>query len=47
MACLEEIKAIAEKTEDQSGCIISQDHVTKLLSDHHMKKIEDAGYVSM
>ncbi len=47
MASLDEIKAIAENVEDQSGCIISQDYVSKCLSDHHLKKIEDAGYVSM
>ncbi len=45
VASLDEIKAIAEKMEDQSGRTISQDDVTKLLSDHHMKKIKDAGYV--
>ncbi len=33
--------------EDPSGCIISQDHFSKLLSDNHLKKIEDADFVSM
>ncbi len=47
VASLNEIKAIAENMEDQSGCIISQDHISKLLHDHLLKKIEDAGYLSM
>jgi hypothetical protein len=29
------------------GRIVSQDDVAKLLSDHHLKKIEDAGFISM
>ncbi len=33
VASLDEIKAIAENMEDQSGCIISQDQVSKLLPD--------------
>ncbi len=47
MASLNEIKAIAENMEDQSGCIMSQKDVSKLLSDLHLMKIEDAGFVSM
>jgi hypothetical protein len=33
--------------EYQSGRIVSQDDVAKLLSDHLLKKIEDAGFISM
>ncbi len=47
MASLNEVKAIAENMECQSGCIMSQDDDAKLLSDHHLKKIEDAGFISM
>ena len=47
MASLSEVKAIAEKMEDQRGRIMSQEDVAKLLSDNHLKKIEDAGFVSM
>jgi hypothetical protein len=47
VATLDEIKTIAENMEDPSGCIISQDHFSKLLSDNHLKKIEDADFVSM
>ena len=47
MASLSEVKAIAEKMEDQCGHIVSQEDVAKLLSDNHLKKIEDAGFVSM
>jgi hypothetical protein len=43
VASLNEVKAIAENMEYQSGRIMSQDDVAKLLSDHHLKKIEDAG----
>ena len=47
MATMEEVKAIAENMEHQSGRIVSQEDVSKLLSDHHQKKIEDAGFVPM
>ncbi len=47
MASLNEVKAIAENMEYQSGRIMSQDDVAKLLSDHHLKKIKDAGFISM
>jgi hypothetical protein len=47
VASLDEIKAIAENMEDQTGRIMSQEDVSKLLLDHHLKKIEDAGFVSM
>jgi hypothetical protein len=33
--------------EEQSGCITSKEDVSNLLSDHHMRKIEDAGFVSI
>ncbi len=45
VASLNKVKAIAENMENQSGRIVSQEDVAKLLSDHHMKKIEDAGFV--
>ncbi len=45
MASLNEVKAIAENMEYQSGRIMSQDDVAKLLSDHHLKKIEDVGFI--
>ncbi len=45
VASLNKVKAIAENMENQSGRIVSQEDVVKLLSDHHMKKIEDAGFV--
>jgi hypothetical protein len=47
VASLNEVKAIAENMENQSGCIVSQEDIAKLLSDHHMKKIADAGFVPM
>ena len=47
IASLNEVKTIAENMENQSGRIVAQDDVAKLLSDHHMKKIEDAGFVPM
>ncbi len=47
MASLNEIKAIAENMEDQTGGIMSQEDISKLLSDHHLRKIEDVGFVSM
>ncbi len=37
VASLNEVKAIAENMEYQSGRIMSQDDVAKLLSDHHLK----------
>ena len=47
VASLNEVKAIAENMEYRFGRIMSQDDVAKLLSDHHLKKIEDAGFISM
>ncbi len=47
MASLNKVKVIAENMEYQSGRIMSQDDVAKLLSDHHLKKIEDAGFISV
>jgi len=45
LATIDEIKSIAENMEYQSGHTISQDDVTKILSDRQMTKINDAGFV--
>jgi hypothetical protein len=47
LATIDEIKSIAENMEYQSGCTILPDDVSKILSDWHMMKIKDAGFVSL
>ena len=48
MASLSEVKGmIAEKIEDQSGHIVSQEDLVNFFLDHHLKQIEDMGFVSM
>jgi hypothetical protein len=47
LATIDEIKSIAENMEYQSGRTILPDDVSKILSDQHMMKIKDAGFVSL
>jgi hypothetical protein len=47
LATINEIQSIAENMEYQSGRTISQDDVTKILSDWQMMKIKDAGFVPL
>jgi hypothetical protein len=47
IASITEIKAIAESMELQSGRVWSEANITKALSDNHIKKIEEAGFVPL
>jgi hypothetical protein len=47
IASITEIKAIAESMELQSRRVWSKVDITKALSDNHMKKIEQAGFVPL
>ncbi len=47
LATIDEIKSIAENMEYQSGRTIFPDDVSKILSNRHMMKIKDAGFVSL
>jgi hypothetical protein len=47
IASLNEIKAIAAIMESQSGHVWTKAVVLWALSDNHMKKIEEAGFVSL
>jgi hypothetical protein len=47
IATIHEIKTMANSMECQSGCVWSDPDVSRALSDNHMKKIEEAGFVSL
>jgi hypothetical protein len=47
IASLDEIKTIAVSMESQSGHVWSESDVSRALSDYHIKKIEEAGFVSL
>jgi hypothetical protein len=47
IASLDEIKAIVVSTESQSGCDWTKTDVSRALSDNHIKKFEEANFVSL